>query len=98
MTRIHAKHEPYTDGHLGPVIDEMQHCGAPTIRAIEYRGNLFALEGSHRLAVAWATGLVPKIIVLKADAGDGLDQHWGEVSGLPVYEFDHLLVMREEAF
>jgi hypothetical protein len=54
MKTIYAKHEPYTDGHYDEVMREMEVQGQPTIRCVERNGQLYALEGSHRLAVALA--------------------------------------------
>ena len=67
LIRVFAKHEPYTDGHLGEVLDAMQKLGAPTIEVVEWRGDYFAIEGSHRLAVAHHLGIVPLLIVLVPD-------------------------------
>lgn len=60
---IHAKHEPYEDGHLGDVYNDMLVHGEPTIRVVEFEGELFATEGSHRLAVANHLGLPVKVVI-----------------------------------
>lgn len=100
--RIFAKHPPYKDGHLGEVALDMEHAGAPTIRVVRFDGAFYALEGSHRLALAHENGLVPKIVVLDPDADpatDGCDDFYRKVrSTLPVYEFDHVLVLEEKTF
>jgi hypothetical protein len=89
--RIYAKHLPYDDGHLGPVQDEMALCGAPTIYAVMWRGSLFALCGSHRLAACHRLGLEPKIVVLPDDGAIELDGFFASVvETLPFYEFEHI--------
>lgn len=104
MITIIAKHLPYYDGHLGEVMREMEHAGPPTIRAIEYQGKFFALEGSHRLASAYMTGLIPKVILVEVDCDDGCQTFFQRVDQemhareLPEYTFDHLLVLREADF
>lgn len=98
MTRIYAKHAPYQDGHLGEVALEMDHAGAPTIRAVRYEGELFALEGSHRLALAYHRGLIPRIIAYETDA-EGCDTFFARIKDrLPAYDFDHLLVLEVRRF
>lgn len=93
MTVIYAKHPPYLDGHLGRVAHDMDVAGAPTIRAIEYHGELFALEGSHRLALTHARGVPPKVVLLEPDAA-GCDEFFDRVRAtLPRYEFDHVLIL-----
>ena len=67
ILRVFAKHEPYADGQLDQVIEEMHCFGEPTIRCVEWRGEIFALEGSHRLAAAHRLGLIPKIVVVPPD-------------------------------
>ncbi len=97
MKSIYAKHEPYTDGHYDEVMREMEVQGQPTIRCVERNGNLYALEGSHRLAVAFSSGVEPKVVVLTQDADEGLDAFWDRVApNLPRYDFDrvHVLDMR----
>jgi hypothetical protein len=42
MIRIYAKHAPYNDGHLQKVRRDMELAGSPTIRASEYKNELFA--------------------------------------------------------
>lgn len=95
---IYAKHEPYQNGHLGEVAREMELAGTPTIRCVERNGQLYALEGSHRLAAAFAAGHEPKIVLLIPDADESLDSFWNRVApDLPRYDFDHihLLDLRE---
>ena len=98
MRTIYAKHEPYTNGHLGKVVEEMKLTGPPTIRCVEFDDCLFAIEGSHRLASAYLLDLIPKIVVLRKEVGD-LGAHWRKVAKtLPKYEFDHLMVFNFEKF
>ena len=66
VLRIYAKHLPY-DGHLAEVVSDMKRLGPPTISVVDYRGDFFAVEGSHRLAAAHYLGLIPKINVLDQD-------------------------------
>ena len=42
LVRVFAKHEPYTDGHLGQVIKEMEKLGSPVIKVVEWRGDYIA--------------------------------------------------------
>lgn len=96
MTRVLAKHLPYDDGHLGKVLDEMALCGAPTIRTVRYRGQLVALEGSHRIAAAWATGITPKLVILAADPAScgECDPFFDRaIAALPAYDFGHVLML-----
>ena len=98
LTRIYAKHPPYRDGHLGRVAHDMEIAGAPTIRAIWYKGELFALEGSHRLALAHERGIPPKVIILDPDV-TGAEEFFDAVRGtLPVYEWEHVLALSESDF
>ena len=98
MTRIYAKHPPYTDGHLGEVALDMDHAGEPTIRAVEFRGELFALEGSHRLYLSYERGLIPRIIVLEPDV-TGCEAFFEAIRyTLPPYDFPHVLALRERDF
>ena len=103
MIRIFAKHPPYEDGHLGEVELDMVHHGAPTIRCVRFDGDLFALEGSHRLALAYEQGLIPKVLILEPDAnwhdGMGINEYWNRKrTTLPVYTFDHVLKLEEKTF
>lgn len=71
LVRVFAKHEPYWDtGHLGFVVDQMRVAGAPEIRVVEYRGELYAVEGSHRLCAAHLLGLMPRLIVEEGERFD----------------------------
>jgi hypothetical protein len=98
MKRVYAKHEPYRNGHLGEVVEEMKLTGPPTIRCVLFDNGYYAVEGSHRLAAADLLGLCPKIVVLRKEVGE-LDEHWRAVAEtLPVYEYDHLMVFDFEKF
>lgn len=97
MKTIYAKHEPYENGHLGEVVDEMKLTGAPTIRVIEFEGGFYAVEGSHRLASAFHLGLEPKIVILPEDS-EGLTEYWARIAKtLPSYDykFCHILDLRK---
>lgn len=80
MATIYAKHEPYGDGHLSAVIAEMRLAGSPTIRCVEYRGSIYALDGSHRLAAAHFLRLPIKVVLLCPDADDALAAFWQRVA------------------
>ncbi len=99
--RIFAKHPPYKDGHLGEVALDMVHHGSPTIRVMKFEDEYFAIEGSHRLFLAHELGLVPKILILESDNKDNedVDNFYRKIrTTLPVYEFDHVLVLEEKTF
>src|ERR1035437_1859173 len=88
LVRVFAKHDPYySTGHLGEVVAEMKVLGPPTINVIDYRGDYYALEGSHRLAAAYFLGLVPNIKVLEPDRTDPVDEKfWDHMKdSLPSY-------------
>ena len=99
MIVVYAKHEPYWDtGHLADVISEMRLAGPPTIRVLEYKGKLFAVEGSHRLAAAHYLELIPKLIVLTPDSV-GYDEFLERIiPTLPQYEFEYVLKLTEASF
>ena len=99
LKTIRAKHEPYTNGHLGEVVVEMEQVGTPTLRVMNHDGELCATEGSHRLAAAYALGLVPKLVVEIPDTDDALTAHWDKIAtALPTYDFDSVLVLDLNAF
>ena len=99
MRTVRAKHLPYETGHLGDVVAEMRTQGAPTIRVMEFNGELYATEGSHRLAAAHYLGEVPKLVVEIAETDVLPDEYWTRVSeSLPIYDFEHVLVLRLEEF
>jgi hypothetical protein len=89
LVRVFAKHEPYTDGHLGKVVAEMKERGAPIINVVEWRGDYYATEGSHRLAAAYHLELMPVLIVCVPDNIDQDDEaFWQKVKGtLPHYSW-----------
>lgn len=98
MTRsVYAKHPPYDNGHLGRVVEEMRVQGAPTIRVVEFCGNLYAMEGSHRLAAAHHLGLVPKFVAEVGQLADEIavsSEHWTKVAEtLPEYRFEEALLL-----
>lgn len=77
IIRIWAKHEP-DPAHLKDVVEEMRELGRPTIRCVDWRGELYALEGSHRLKAAFDLGLEPNLIVLDQDRLTGEDEAFWE--------------------
>lgn len=87
LVRVFAKHEPYTNGHLGKVAAEMKERGAPIIHVVEWRGDYYATEGSHRLAAAYDLELTPVLIISAPDSIDPADEEfWVRVrSTLPHY-------------
>lgn len=92
--RIFAKHLPYDDGHLAEVVEEMQLAGAPTVHCVRWKGNLYAMTASHRLAAAKLLDLEPKVVLHEMDAGEDLDGFFGGVvSSLPSYHFRHIHIM-----
>ncbi len=94
MRTIYAKHEPYKNGHIADVAAVMDVAGQPTIRAIERNGDLYALEGSHRLALCFERGIEPKIVLEIRDTDESLDSFWDRVApDLPRYDFDTVHVL-----
>lgn len=77
VLRIWAKHEP-DPAHLKDVVEEMRELGRPTIRCVDWRGELYAIEGSHRLRAAFDLGLVPNIEVTGPDRLHGEDEKYWE--------------------
>jgi hypothetical protein len=77
LLRVYAKHDPYWDtGHLGDVLQEMEKLGSPTINVVEWRGDLFAIEGSHRLCAAYLLGLVPNLVIHFPERFDPSDEQF----------------------
>lgn len=94
MKRVFAKHLPYEDGHLGEVSNDMDVYGAPTIRVMKVNNDYYALEGSHRLAVAHYRGEIPKLVIEIEDKDSLPDHHWLSVAKtLPLYEFTKAMVL-----
>jgi hypothetical protein len=89
LIRIFAKHEPYADGHLAEVTSAMLKLGAPAIEVVEWRGDYFAIEGSHRLAAAHHLGLAPTLIVSVPDLVEpDAEKFWEQVKEtLPHYSW-----------
>jgi hypothetical protein len=54
--------------------------GTPTIRVVEYRGDYYATEGSHRLYAAHYLGLVPKLVVSQPDRDDPSGEEFLDVA------------------
>ena len=68
MTTVIAINATDAD-HLACVMAEMESLGAPTIRCIrdDASGVVLALEGSHRLAAAYALDIAPNFVLLADD-------------------------------
>lgn len=99
MTKVYAKHPPYEDGHLGEVTQDMRAQGAPTIRVVRFNGELYATEGSHRLAAAAYLGVIPRVWIDEVTVDALPDSHWRKVAdGLTSYEFDHVLALEPKDF
>jgi PadR family transcriptional regulator PadR len=86
IVRVWAKHEADPERYRG-VLEEMRELGPPTIRCVEFRGQLYALEGSHRLAAAWALELCPILDIVEPDFPlSEADSFWeGARVNLPAY-------------
>ena len=90
IVRVFAKHDPYwATGHLAKVKDEMATLGDPCIKVVEWRGDYFAVEGSHRLCAAHELGLAPKLEIEFPDRSDSSDERfWDRVRvTLPHYSW-----------
>jgi hypothetical protein len=83
LIRVFAKHDPYWGtGHLGEVQDQMLDLGPPTINVVEWRGDFYAVEGSHRLCAAYNLGLIPKLVVNQPEHFDPSDEQFLEFAKL----------------
>jgi hypothetical protein len=78
VTYIYAPHGPRPN-HIVDVLAEMGQLGAPTIRAYWAGDHWLALEGSHRLAAAYGSGLTPIVIEMNED--DEIDHDFVDVRG-----------------
>ncbi len=89
ITRIWAKHDTDPDRYQD-VLLEMLKLGPPTIRCVEFGGEFYAIEGSHRLKAAHALGLHPVVELVKAELSWGLvDEFWDMVRlTLPPYSWE----------
>lgn len=70
----------------------MEVAGQPTIRVMEYGGELFALEGSHRLCAAHLAGIEPKLVVEIPEVDFPIDRQ-KIIDKLPIYDFEHAHVL-----
>lgn len=96
---VYAKHEPYWEtGHMARVVEEMRQQGAPTIRVMRHDGDLFALEGTHRLHAAEYLGLEPRLVVEIADVPEYADRGPIDTYQFPEVVFTHALVLYLEQF
>jgi hypothetical protein len=99
MRTVYAKHEPYEDGQLANVVEEMRIQGPPTVRVVERDGLYFALEASHRLAAAHHLGIQPRLVVVTPEADETLETFWARVAPqLPIYDFPCVHVLHLAAF
>ena len=66
---------------------DMDRLGAPRIQVVEWRGDYFAVEGSHRLCAAFELGLTPDLEILESERHDSEDEgFWSSVKQrLPHY-------------
>lgn len=90
---VYAKHEP--DHRIGKVVADMRRLGPPTLRAVFYDDDFFALEGSQRLAAADYLGLCPRLLIEPLDvAADALREFWLKAKDrLPFYCFPIMTAM-----
>jgi hypothetical protein len=58
---VYAPHKPDYD-HLLLVCEEMKKLGSPVIHAVEFDGQLLAIEGSHRLCAAYLLNVPVEIV------------------------------------
>ena len=75
---VYAIHAP-DPAKLEAVRSEMERLGAPTIHVVDCGDHYMALEGSHRLAAAYALDLTPNLVV--HDQGEII-----EISGYDWYD------------
>jgi hypothetical protein len=73
MTTINLLHHHFDTGHLEEVKAEMVALGSPTIRAIEVAGDIYAVEGCHRLRAAQDLGIPVTLKMLDWDGAVDLD-------------------------
>ena len=88
VIRVWAKHEADPGRYTG-VLEDMRDLGPPTIRCVEFRGELYALEGSHRLKAAWELELCPTIETVEPDFPlSEADPFWEQARiSLPAYSW-----------
>lgn len=67
MTRVILPHAEFDADHLAAVSAEMETLGSPTIRAFPAYDMIVAIEGSHRLRAAEATGTPVNFEMLDED-------------------------------
>lgn len=66
MFTVVAIHKPLTD-HLNSVKAEMEKLGVPEIKVVDCGDYYMALEGSHRIAAAAESGIVPELSIYGQD-------------------------------
>jgi hypothetical protein len=96
MKKVYAKHLPYDDGHLGKVYHDMLVAGPPTIRVMQLddKDEFYALEGSHRLALAHQLGIILKLVIEIEEKEHLPLEHWFKVAkSLPYYQFQSCYVL-----
>jgi hypothetical protein len=95
MKTIYAKHLLYDNGHLIPILDEMRHCGPPTLRCVKIADGVWmVLEGSHRVAAAFLHRMTPKLVVLQPEVEEYAPGRWSlKLKELPSYSFAEVAVL-----
>ena len=72
---IYTIHRPHAD-HLAEVVNEMETLGSPTIRVVDCRDYLVAIEGCHRIEAARILRIPVVLDILNQDElvdADSLD-------------------------
>ena len=80
-TVVIMRHSYYDADHLAEVVEEMRTMGAPTLRAVEIDGEIYLLEGCHRVRAAVELGLPVTLEMLEYDPetdGDTLPEDFAD--------------------
>lgn len=72
---IYAPHKPANTWKLASVRKTMAAQGAPVIRVVQQGENYIALEGSHRIAVAFGQESLEPTIILQVVRSDDVVEH-----------------------
>lgn len=66
---------------------------------MRFEGELFAIEGSHRIAAAYHLGIIPKVVIEEVECSDETDKFWRDIRAvLPQYTFEHVLKLEMADF